>query len=203
MTAIRRPARSHGSVDLPSFTADHSVPASASELAASAADSVRLLNHATVIVDVTGGPQAWPGYRTPADVSDTVASLKRAVQMLPQAFAQAERWLAAALATGLVGDDRQGLFLPSPNNDPAVGIAHARSDLHAATSAAELLAMNLGMAHAALTHLTYDLDDPADHDDLDDLDDLDDPDDPDDPDDEHDNDNHDNDAEHDGTDGGL
>ena len=158
MTATRRPTRSLGPVDLPSFAGDHSVPASAPELADSAADSVRLLNHATVIVDVTGGPEPWPGYRTPADVADTVASLKRAVQMLPQAVTQAERWLTAALATGLVGDDRRPAFAPTAANDPAVGIANACSDLRACVSVAELLAMNLGLAHAALSHLTYDLD---------------------------------------------
>ena len=154
------------SSDLPVFPAsDRSVPQSAPELAASAADSVRLLNHATVIVDVTGGPETWPGYQTPADVADTIASLKRVVEMLPQVFAQAERWLTAALATGRVGDDRRTFLARTTANDPAMGVSNAVSDLHASTSVAELLAMNLGLAHAALSHLTYDLDDPDDLDD--------------------------------------
>lgn len=159
MTTFREPLRAE---DLPVFSSDHSVPESAPQLARDAAETVRLLNHATFIIDVTPGPESWPGYQSPADVADTLASLKQAVQALPQVFAQADRWLTAALATGHVGDDRRGLLPPTAANDPAVGVANACSDLRAACQVAELLAMNLSLAHAAASHLTYDLDDPDD-----------------------------------------
>src|SRR3712207_4001596 len=61
-----------------------------------AAEAIRILNHLTL----------WgPGYSDPADVDVTLAEFELLAQRLPQALAQAGRWLRGAEAAGHVGHD--------------------------------------------------------------------------------------------------
>lgn len=107
-------------------------------VAATAAESVRELNHATMRAD------AW---EWPADVSDTLGMLRALVERLPQTLGQAARWLDRAHTAGRVGHDRGDALTDRTVRD-------LLASLNIASQYAGDLAAVLDLAHQHAAHLT-------------------------------------------------
>ena len=102
-------------------------------LARTAAAAVRSLNHATL-----GGE----GLAQPADAYELIGELALAAAGLPQLLAQVGRWLASALAAGLLGCD--------DGTDPAGAVSGAWLFISDARNTAAALARDLGCAQQQL-----------------------------------------------------
>jgi hypothetical protein len=114
---------------------DDSSPQAASPaaLARTAAETIRSLNHLTL------GPG---GLQQPADVYEVLGDLSLAASRLPQLIGQIGRWLATALAAGVLGcDDR---------TDPACAVSGAGIFLSDARGSAAALARDLEQAQQQL-----------------------------------------------------
>jgi len=103
------------------------------ELARTAAEAVRALNHATL-----GGD----GLGEPADAYTVLGELSLAASGLPQLLGQVGRWLAAGLAAGRLGCD--------DGTDPAAAVSGAWLFLSDARASAAALARDLGQAQQQL-----------------------------------------------------
>jgi hypothetical protein len=103
------------------------------ELARTAAEAVRALNHATL-----GGD----GLRQAADAYTVLGELSLAASGLPQLLGQVGRWLAAALAAGRLGCD--------DGTDPAAAVSGAWLFISDARASAAALARDLGQAQQQL-----------------------------------------------------
>jgi hypothetical protein len=102
-------------------------------LARTAAEAVRSLNHLTL------GPG---GLTQPADVYEVLGDLSLAASRIPQLLSQVGRWLATALAAGVLGcDDR---------TDPACAVSGAWIFLSDARGSAAALARDLDQARQQL-----------------------------------------------------
>jgi hypothetical protein len=102
-------------------------------LARTAAEAVRSLNHLTL------GPG---GLTQPADVYEVLGDLSLAASRIPQLLSQVGRWLATALAAGVLGcDDRA---------DPACAVSGAWIFLSDARGSAAALARDLDQARQQL-----------------------------------------------------
>jgi len=106
--------------------------------AEAAAEAIRALNHATM----WAGPE---GYQEPADVDAVIGSLAMLAACLPQALAQADRWLCEALDAHRVRHDQGG--------DVAHGVFSASLCLEDAAGAAGNLFGFLREARAHSSHL--------------------------------------------------
>jgi hypothetical protein len=107
------------------------------EAADAAAESIRVLNHATI----SGRGYAWP-----SQVDAVVGCLEVLAQRLPQALDQASSWLAHAHADGRVGHDH-GI-------DPDPVVEDAVWSLRVAARQASALAGVLQSARTLTSHLT-------------------------------------------------
>lgn len=97
------------------------------------AETVRLLNYLSLPHD------GAPGLTYPGDMYDIVASLKVAVQRMPQLFQQLSLWLGEQYALGNVGHDSR--------QDPAPYVAKVREFLDTGIGPAEELERALNVAH--------------------------------------------------------
>jgi hypothetical protein len=114
---------------------DDSSPQAASPaaLARTAAEAIRSLNHLTLGAD---------GLQQPADVYEVLGDLSLAASRIPQLISQIGRWLATALAAGVLGcDDR---------TDPACAVSGAWIFLSGARGSAAALARDLEAARQQL-----------------------------------------------------
>jgi hypothetical protein len=105
----------------------------APELARTAAEAVRALNHATLGAD---------GLGQPADAYEVLGELSLAASGLPQLLGQVGTWLAAALAGGRLGCD--------DGTDPAAAVSGAWLFISDARASAAALARDLGQAQQQL-----------------------------------------------------
>ncbi|MEC4018863.1 hypothetical protein [Streptomyces sp. H27-D2] len=110
------------------------------DLADTAAETIRSLNHAT---RSTKGELSYPG-----DAYEVVASLKVLTQRLPQSFDQLSNFLAVLAKTGAVTADYGA---------PDEHLAEARSALASAALIAQTLTDHLDRAHSALAPLGYEV----------------------------------------------
>ena len=108
-------------------------PDQALELARSAAEAVRGLNHATL-----GGS----GLGQPADAYQVLGELSLAAAGLPQLLGQVGRWLTSALAAGRLGCD--------DGSDPAGAVSGAWLFISDARASAAALARDLEHAQQQL-----------------------------------------------------
>ena len=100
-----------------------------------AAEAIRALNYATL------PREGAPGLEYPGDVYEIVASLKTAVQRMPQLFGQLSLWLGQQHAVGKVAHDS--------GQDAAEYVREVRYWLDTAETCAGELAGALGNAHNA------------------------------------------------------
>jgi hypothetical protein len=105
-----------------------------------AAEAVRLLNYLTLPGD------GAPGLEYPSNVYDIVASIKIAVQRMPQLFGQMSGWLAGQYEADKVGHDG--------GEDARKDVDSTRHWLEAAANLAGELEAVLNSAHTASAHLT-------------------------------------------------
>jgi hypothetical protein len=106
---------------------------SAAQAADQAAEAIRALNYATL------PHEGAPGLEYPGDAYMVIASLKTAVERMPQLFAQLTGWLTEQEAAGKVGHDSGG--------EAREYVAQVGYWLGAATGEATQLAAALGKAH--------------------------------------------------------
>lgn len=112
----------------------------APELAGTAAEAVRALNHATHPHSPVGALEY------PADVYDTVAALKQLTQRLPQTFTQLGGFLETQHAAG---------YMTADHGTPEEHAAAVHDAFTEAADAAEALTSALDRAHNALAPLGY------------------------------------------------
>jgi hypothetical protein len=103
-------------------------------LARAAAEAIRSLNHATL-----GGE----GLGQPSDACEVLGELSLTASRIPQFLGQVGRWLAAALAAGLLGCD--------DGTDPAAAVSGAWLFISDARASAAALAEALGQAQQQLS----------------------------------------------------
>jgi hypothetical protein len=108
------------------------------EMARSFAESVRVLNHATL---------APSGLSYPSTVYTVVGDLAAGAAGLRQLVDQLGVFLDGEDTAGRLGDDRD------PRRDPAAALARAHAHLTSARLAAAALSVALGEAHSALSGL--------------------------------------------------
>ena len=109
------------------------------DLAAAYAETVRVLNHATMYRD---------GMSWPSTAYSVVGNLAAGAAGLRQLLDQIGVFLDREDAAGRLGDDRR-----RPTGDPATTLAAAHVHLTAARLAAAALSVALGEAHSALSSL--------------------------------------------------
>lgn len=109
---------------------------STADLAATAAETIRQLNHHTL------HPHALTA---PAELDRAVAELAAMAWRLPQLLRQLDRWLQAEQHAGRIRADHA--------TDPAPAVAHAAADLADAGRIAHELGRALDDAHQHLAHL--------------------------------------------------
>ncbi|MEU3978413.1 hypothetical protein [Streptomyces bacillaris] len=111
-----------------------------SQLAGTAADAVRALNHATL------GPDR-PGWEYPADAYDVIGGLDQLVGFLPQALDQIARHIERLAADGHIRSTKGG--------DGSDEVATALRALEWANADATQLQSRLATVHSALSPLAY------------------------------------------------
>jgi hypothetical protein len=107
----------------------------AKEYASSAAECIRSLTYATL------PHEGAPGLEYPGDVYEIVASLKVAVQRMPQLFGQLSLWLGKQNAAGRVGHDS--------GQEAGEHVTAVRDALDYAATCAGTLGRALDQAHNA------------------------------------------------------